>query len=326
MNFDRLKNLIFEIVLNEIGETNVMQFGSEALMGRITQELAGVVSKYGGDHDKAYASPEWKQITTNAEKTIGREKTNSLLGRAPVEPPPGDIFNANNTSPEKKQTINPPPKDLFNTQQKQNPTGTTPTTSTSAAPATSNSQPNTKVFKKPVDTATAGSLANQSLANKNVTKDRLQALRTTPKLQEAKMTGITKTITEMARKVLKEEIEIFERELNVDGPSHGESMQGPDGQRYTYQDSSQTWLSDREWSDVSQGETENDSLLTSQLGDDDSLTGEDPQMDDSPADREAMIDSLMMMEFDSSSTKKISSKVLEALVRKRVRASLRGEE
>lgn len=319
MNFDRLKNLIFEIVLNEIGETNVQRFGSEALMGRITKELTDVISKYGGDYDKAFASPEWQQITTNAEKTIGREKTNSLLGIDPVEPPPENLFkNGNTPDPLKKQSIAPPPKDLFGKSSQTDQTGSA-TTGTSASSST-------KVFKKPVDSS---SLASQALANKNKTRDRLQALRTqkpTAKLQEEKMTGITKTITEMVRKILAEEIAIFEEELNREAPNNGDTRVGPSGETYFWDDNSNLWLSSDEWDDVLQGKYEEDTFLNSPLGDDDSLTGEDPQMNDSADDRAEMIDSLMMMEFDSSPKKKISTKLLETLIRKNVRSSLRGEE
>lgn len=330
MNFNYLKNLISEIVLKEIGDTNVRQFGSDALMGQITQQLVGIVNKYGGDHDKAFASPEWAQATSQAEQSIGKEKTNSLLGAQPIQEPPEDILKGQSSSKPASTT------------------GTTGTAPTGSAGGVNNADSRKARIqalspKSPVSgktdpsMTTANSLAAQSQAQKQKTQQRLQALRVQKKapIQEGIMTGITKTITEMVRKILAEEIDIYSEELgpdlsrsnNPDEPEHGQQTSGPDGtENYTYHAGHQAWLAPHEWDELEQAALDDESLMNSQYGDPELTSGEDPEASMIPSDRAAMIDSLLMMEFEETPKKTIPTAVVESLVRKAVRKSLRGEE
>lgn len=348
MNLDFLKTLISEIVLSEIGETNVKQFGSDSLMGKITSQLTSIVAKYGGDHDKAFASPEWKKATEDADASIGKEKTAALLGAQPIQQPPQSVFNKSNNPGTGAGT------------------GTTPTAST-GAPSAGNNRPNTAARVQALRTtanktdpsqATQANLNAQNQTRLDKQRQRLQALRVQkPKIQERKnsmkKSNIAQVISEVARRVLLEEIEVLDKELKEElrklggssagslnegifaypeahfpqrtgtegrregdedrfnNPSHGDTVTDNEGEEYTYNAEWSAWLSPHEWQ-----EWLDSSGTPDDLGD----SGEVLPV----SSREEEIDSLLMMEFEGSG--KISMPMLESLVRKNIRKTLRGEK
>lgn len=298
MKLNEINLLITEVVLNELEEASVQQFGSDELMGQVTQNLVGIVNKYGGDYEKAYASEEWKQATKSAEEQIAGEKTSAF-------PPLVQPFQTGLSGPSGTKGTSPPPTNLKSKLQ-----ALKPGAGQQGTPQTGETQ------------------AVQSQDKKQQLLGKLASLRTKQKQQESLQRGtmkkIDEVIAEIARRVIVEELEKLMEVFG--GPEHpvdGQVEIEPEtGREYTYDARSGSWLSPEDLSARNEAQSEEESLLAS--GNEDMSGGLPPDVDPM-ANNQQMIDSLLNMEFNESATKTLPTHIVEQLVRKCVRRHLGGE-